>query len=212
MKTIKKAISGTGNGVDGEYLDNFIQALKDFEKLIRSIYKYYERKPHETFSRGFRLLNNWHDQYKIEVRPDEFPYHLCTGIYVYNMGWNEMQLVCVYPLRFRAPTFNGGTTDNMSVAITTNIHLGQDNMKKFLKNKMVPKALKTEILQQLKQYYEEEVRNHYERDMDYLKNEIKRRKIQSEEAIEQINTNEIEIPKLKERIDLIKNELKKDAK
>lgn len=200
MKTKNISVSGTGNGVYEEYLPDFISALKDFEKLIRSIYKYYEKDQKKTFDGKFHLLNNWHNTYKIDLRPEEFPYHICNGISVYSGGWNHLQLVAKFPLKFKAPTFGGGETTNMNVALVTEVYLSEHSMNLFLNNKEIPESLKLEILRTLKDHYKNEIVRRYEKDVKYLKDQIAQKKDEIEESKTVIDLNTVEIPKIEKRI------------
>jgi len=201
MKIEKKSTSGTGNGVNEERLKPFVEALKDFEKLIKSIHTFYSSKPKDSFSGGkFHLINNWHGEYKIELRNDEFPYHMCNGIDVYYCGWNDVILIAKFPLKFKAPTFHGGETDDMSVVLTTQVSLYKNNMVGFMNNKLIPEHIKIEILKAVKKNYEENVRTRYEEDAKYLISLAEQKKKEVMQANEKIELNTIEIPEIENRI------------
>ena len=213
MKITKKSSSGTGNGVSNKHLPPFIQALKDFEKLIRAIYRHYEKNPSKTFDQKFHLLNNWHNEYKIDLRTEEFPWHLCNGIYVFYNGWNSVRFISKFPLRFKAPTFEGGgKTDKMSIVLTTEISLNKSIMKKFLENDLIPEHIKVKLLQEIKKVYKEKIKTRYKDDIRFLGKEIRTRKIRIEKFKEQITVEAVEIYKMEKMIKKIEKILEKKFK
>lgn len=201
MKINKQSVSGTGNGVNEEMLLPFVEALKDFEKLIRSIHTFYSKKPTKSFSGGkFHLLNNWKGEYKIELRNEEFPFHLCNGIDVYYCGWNDVILSCKFPLKFKAPTFSGGETDDMSVVLTTQVSLYKNNVANFMENKSIPKHIKIEVLKGVKEAFDKNVKTRYEEDVKFLIKLAEQKKLEIKNSEESIELNTIEIPEIEGRI------------
>jgi len=200
MKITHGGVSGTGNGVRDNAQDDFVVALRDFEKLIRRIHKYLDANRDKWFSRGaFYVLNNWHNMYKIDLRNDEFPYHLCNGIAVYDGGWNTLQLVVKFPLRFKAPTFGGGETQNMSVALVTEHSLSQDGIDDLLSSDHVPEHLKDEILKRVLSETEDRLLTEYKKDIEHMREIAQERHIEIEQAQKDVEMYNIAIPQLEER-------------
>lgn len=209
MKINKFSVSGTGNGIGEENVEFFVKALFDFSKLIKEIADKYKQEPKNTFSGKFHLINNWHGEYKIDLDNNTFPYHLCNGVYTFVNGWESAQLIVKFPLKFKAPTFAGGATDSMSVALVTEISLRKDSMSKFLDRQDVPNRVKTKLLECILEVYEDKVKTRYTESVEFLKEQAERRKISIKNKSEEIGIDIVEIGKIEEKLLEIKELLKK---
>ena len=197
----KREISGTGNGIYDDSQEPFAQAFSKLAELTNSVNNFLSDKDSrgKWFSGGkFHLINNWGNIYKIDIPVSIFPFHLANTYAI--TCWGRLQVGVVFPLKFEAPTFSGGTTENMNVAFVTEVYI--DKIKDFYEDDNYPKELKVFALQDFAEYCrgqrEEKYKGILEQTEWYLK-EHEENKAQAE----------LEIPELEVKIKEIKKLLKK---
>lgn len=174
MKVERTFTSGTGNGVGKEYYAEFVSALEKEVALIKKFIAHYKKTGAEKmFGSDMYALNNWHGEYVIQTYDRQaFPYHMANRVGFDS--WGHIEIGVVIPMRFKAPMFGGGETDNMKAVFK--IKLNVTGLKEFLRIRTLPPHIKQEVLHAARDYFvqrtvddKKEARAFVERQVERLK-------------------------------------------
>ncbi len=172
MKIERKFTSGTGNGLNEIHYTEFINALEKEVKFLNKFISHYKKTgASKMFGSNWYALNNWHGEYKIESYADNcFPFEIVNRV-GFN-SWGDIELGIVIPMKLKAPTFNGGETENMKVVFCT--HLNVRNLKEFVKKYELQPHILKEVLFCAKEYYLNKIKEQKEDSNAYIERELKK--------------------------------------
>lgn len=203
MKIERTFTSGTGNGINKEHYKEFVEALEKEIKLMQKFVQRYKKVGAERMFGGSDMyaLNNWHGEYKIEVYADSsFPFDLVNRV-GFN-SWGDIELGIVIPMKFKAPTFHGGETDNMKVVFKT--HCTARNFEKFVKEYNIKPNIEREILLCAQEYFQNKVKDYTNEKKKHIESRLKSIK-DYESTIQNIQTSVEEDTKHLKTIDKLLN-------
>lgn len=194
--------SGTGNGVSEEGYTEFILALEKEVSLIQQFIKHYKKMTAgKMFSSRMYALNNWHDEYVIKCPDKEFfPYELANRV-GFNC-WGDIEVSIRIPMKFKAPTFGGGSTTNMNAVFKVEHNVR--SLKEFMKMD-IPDWVKKEVLLAAKDYFAERVREDKERNQNFVESQLKRLKSIASETEEISMAVEDKMAEINEINDFLKS-------
>lgn len=201
MKTIKnKFTSGTGNGLSEDQYSNLIEALDNLSLLIKQFKDNYTKKKGNLSFNDLHWLNNWQGEYRMDIsfHDENFPFQLVNGVGFDS--WGDIEMSITLPVKMKAPTFDGGTTDKMALVFRTEI--GYREMEDMVKDNRLPSVLKRIVLEKAREYITQRIN---ERE----KEENRQRVAFIDAAIRKYESALVEKQEFESSIDALKRELQK---